>query len=253
MELSSGLSPQRGTGIAVSPRAVRNVLLLVVVALTVIGTATVLYVYLLADEGYESTYLTRGYYLVFDPRGDLSLHDWFSTVALLACAAISALIALITRARRGPYLLHWIVLSLILLLLSADEAAALHERASDALRNPEGGNPWLEPWVGPAAALIVVYGFVYLRFVLDLPPRVRRVLVSGVVVLIAGAVGFEVLESHLASNVGVAANTLGYALVETAEQFLEMLGVVILVYGLMLHLSAFEEDAGIRIRREPGS
>lgn len=253
MELSSGRSPQRGTGIAVSPRTVRNVLLLVVMALTVVGTLTVLYVHVLADKGYESTYLTRRFYLVFDPRGDLSLHDWFSTVALLACAALTALVALITRARRGPYLLHWIVLSLIFLLLSADEAAALHERASDALRNPGGGNPWLEPWVGPAAALIVVYGFVYLRFVLDLPPRVRRLLVSGVVILIAGAVGFEVLESHLASNLEVAANTLGYALVETAEQFLEMLGVVIIIYALMLHLSSVEEGMSITIRREPGS
>jgi hypothetical protein len=252
MELSSGHGPQRGTGIAVSPRTVRNVLLLVVMGLTVVGTLTVLYVYLLADQGYEDTYLGRRFYLVFDPRGDLSLHDWFSTLALFGCAGLSALIALTTRAERGPYVVHWIVLSLIFLYLSADEAAALHERASDELRNPEGDNPWLEPWVGPAAALILIYGFIYLRLVLDLPPRVRRALVLGVVVLVAGAVGFEVLQSHLA-NIGVLANTLGYALVATGEQFLEMLGVVIIVYALMLHLSSFEDGAGIRIRRESGS
>jgi hypothetical protein len=236
--------------ITVSPRKVRNVLLLIVAAIAAAGLLTVLYVYLLADEELERTYLQRAYFLLFDPRGELSLADWFSTLGLFACAVLAALITLITRARRGPYLLHWIVLSLILLLLSADEAVSFHQRASEVIRDHLLPHPGVvEPWLYLAAALVLVYGLAYVRFVLDLPRQIRRLFVLAVAVFVAGAAGFELIEGILLNTVEPSKNNLRYALVATTEQFLEMLGIVIFAYALMLNLSSVEESVGVDFAR----
>jgi hypothetical protein len=249
-----GDRPQPRVSIPVSPRKVRNGLLLIVAAMAVAGVLTELYVYVLADDAIERAYPAREYFLLFDPRGELSFADWFSTLGLFACALLAALCAALTRARRGPYLLHWIVLSLILLLLSADEAVSLHQRASEVIRDQFIPHPGVvEPWLYLAAALILVYGLAYVRFVLDLPGQIRRLFVLAAAVFVAGAAGFELIEGILLNTDELGSNNLRYALVATTEQVLEMLGIVIFAYALMLHLSAFEAGAGIRIRRELGS
>jgi len=82
-------------------------------------------------------------------------------VLLLACAAVAAVVAATVR---GPHLSdwrYWMLMSVALVALSADEAASLHELLVGPLRALVGGSPWLRyplilPGLGVVAAGVPV-------------------------------------------------------------------------------------------------
>lgn len=52
---------------------------------------------------------------------------------------------------------------------------------------------------------------------------------------ISGAAGFEMISAYRAYSHGV--NDLIYSLITTCEEFLEILGIVIFIYSLLLYIS----------------
>lgn len=86
-------------------------------------------------------------------------------------------------------------------------------------------------WVIPGMFLVGIVTCFYLRFVFGLPRRTRSFFILAAATFVAGAIGVEMLSGVQADRFGE--ENLTYALIITLEEFLEMIGVVVLVRALV--------------------
>jgi hypothetical protein len=183
--------------------------------------------------------------------GEVTVPTWFSVSLLLATSVALALTALAERSRgRGDSSRWWAGLAFLFLLLSIDDAAGVHEMVAKLLNRLEvGGEGFLMyPWVVVAVPFVLVVGGVYLRFLWKLPPRTRWLFILGAALFLGGAVGLEMVGANLEWNLrgaggamwprDVRENPFSWQLLATAEELLEMLGIVVILYGILDYLRA---------------
>lgn len=182
---------------------------------------------------------------LFSVAAESNIPTWYSSSALLICAMLLGVIAAGKRAMGDRYTGHWRILAIALLFLSVDEAASIHELAGVAMdRLPKDGLMQLS-WVLPAAVGMSIFGLMYVRFMFHLPPSTRRHLLLAALVFGTGALGLEAVGGLWRTAHGAAG--IGLALMETLEEFLEMAGVVILVYGLTRYISTYMQGITVSI------
>lgn len=176
---------------------------------------------------------------VFALNAEGNLPSWYSSSSLLICAV---LLALISFASGGTvYRLQWAGLSLAFLYLSVDEAVSIHEKASSLVGKflPfEGFSNFA--WVIVYAPLTVVFGLIYLGFARSLPAETKRLFVVAGTLYVAGALGMEAIGGLYASLYGEL-NVIYYLLTQI-EEILEMLGVVVFFYALLLYMSFYVKE-----------
>jgi hypothetical protein len=161
---------------------------------------------------------------------------WFSGVTLVACGLLLALIGWAKYRNRDTYRMHWLLLSAIFFYISFDEVTSVHEEVGPILGDALGvTGAVLSGWVVPASICIVVLGLVYVRFLLRLPPRSRLLFLIAGSVYVAGALGLEFVGN---AYVGANGRDLGYGIIATIEEVLEMGGIVVFVYALLDYLEA---------------
>jgi hypothetical protein len=169
--------------------------------------------------------------------------SWFSSMLLIGCALVAAILAALTRLAGGRDARYWAALAAVLSLLSLDEAAALHERlggpAAEVLGAATRGALHFA-WVVPGVVLALVVGLAFLRFVLRLPRSTRRLVVAAAALYLTGAAALEAVGGMVLEAQGHRAM---YLLVTAAEEGLEMAGAVLLLYAILRLL---------RLRPEPG-
>ncbi len=161
---------------------------------------------------------------------------WFSSVLLLLAAAIMWAIGAAVRAERGRHASYWISLSVVLLLMSLDEAMALHERLprilAPALNDPALGR---NSWTVVGTALVVLLIAVYAPFLVRLPLRTKSLLVLAGSLHIVGALVVELTSQRLLRG-AYDPTSMPYQLSVGLEEALEMIGVVLLIYTLLSYI-----------------
>lgn len=175
------------------------------------------------------------HYADMDEEGNVPA--WFSTIQLFIVALVAGLMA---RRARGdamafrPYILVW---ALGFLFLSMDEMVGIHETVSFVVAREFGGLPhfkgghgyWIPLYIAVVLGVVLVgarRGFAFYR----LFPRESRVITAGILVFLGGAVGLEAVSYYMTDR----GQTLLYGLQVGAEEFLEMLGVSLILYGTLL-------------------
>jgi hypothetical protein len=180
---------------------------------------------------------------LFDVNSEHNVPSWFSSMLLIGCALVAAILAALTRRAGGRDARYWAALAAVLSLLSLDEAAALHERlggpAAEVLGAATRGALHFA-WVVPGVVLALVVGLAFLRFVLRLPRSTRRLVVAAAALYLTGAAALEAVGGMVLEAQGHRAM---YLLVTAAEEGLEMAGAVLLLYAILRLL---------RLRPEPG-
>ncbi len=176
----------------------------------------------------------------FDMDKELTVPAFYASSAVLFCAALAATISRAGAGVKAGSRGHWMALGVLLVLIALDEATELHESISGPLVEATGLDD--ETWVGRAWILIylpltIALGVTFWRFVWRLPRRTRASLVIAGIVFVAGAAGGEVLGTPLWRPDAVPSTA--YVAVSTMEELLEKLAVVILAYGLAMHLRDF--------------
>lgn len=176
----------------------------------------------------------------FEPLFDLdfesSIPTWFSSAQLIV-------IALLLYAISGSsvrYRWFFVFGALIFGFLSIDETVQIHERISliavaydiEALKSIMIGDhgAWILLYV--LAGLIIL--IISIKPILDIYRNHRKpflYVLIGAVITLAGLVGLEIL-SYLGMR--EAGSELVYAMEVAAEEFLEMIGVSIVLYGIIL-------------------
>ena len=192
---------------------------------------------------------------LFDVNGEATLAAWFSSALLLGAAVLTGLAALDSRLA-GDSKLHrrtWGALSLVFLLLSADEAASLHELAGEkASRFLEiEALPSLYAWVVVVAPLALVLAIWMARwFARTIGARTR----AGKQVL--AALGLWVLVPALEA---LDPSLGGPRILVVVEEALEMAGEILMLAGLLGYLMSrplgglLDPAAGAQARDSAGS
>jgi cytochrome bd-type quinol oxidase subunit 2 len=181
---------------------------------------------------------------LFDVNSEKNVPSWFSSMLLMGCALVSALLAALGRRGGGRDAGYWAALAAVFSLLSLDEAAALHERLGGPVAEVLGAGTRGAlhfAWVVPGVILALVVGLAFLRFVVGLPPSTRRLVVGAAALYLTGAVALEAVGGMVLEAQGHRAM---YLLVTAAEEGLEMAGSVLFLYAVLRRLRLRPESGG---------
>lgn len=174
---------------------------------------------------------------LFNLDGERNVPAVFSTLLLLSCACLLALIAHASR-RKGAGYLYWLGLALIFVYLACDEFFELHEGLVVPVRSALHASGLLYfAWVIPYAAALAVLALVYLKFVFRLPIRTRRLFILAGLIYVAGALGMELLGGQYYEKVQRIDAVYSLFFV-TIEELLEMTGLVIFIHALLSYIDA---------------
>ena len=230
--------------IAIKPRQTAVFLAAISLSL-VLANGGVLYSrYCLGDD-----YL-GGLVPLFDLDMEKNIPTLFQTCLILFNAMLLALIG-IARRREGRDAGLWLLLAAIFVLLATDEFVAIHEHLNGPLRAMLGATgPLFFAWVIPYGVLLILLGGAYLRFVLAMPSRPRRLLVFSFIAYVSGAIGFEMLGGWYFQLHGARKDLL-YGLMSTGEETLEMLGMTAFAYTLLVYIETVQKGIAIRIGAAP--
>lgn len=179
-----------------------------------------------------SPFLTKLRWL-FDFNKELNIPAIYSGITLLFSAFLLLHIYL---TKEGKKKLPWLILSGIFLFLSLDEIIGIHERLIRYPRETFDLSGYLYfSWIIPYGIVTALIGIVYIPFLKRLPKKVMILFITAGFIFVLGAVGIEALSAKQYETFG--SDNFGYFLYYTLEEFMEMIGISIFIFALLLYIS----------------
>ncbi|MCI5165855.1 MAG: peptidase M48 Ste24p [Candidatus Electrothrix sp. GM3_4] len=166
-----------------------------------------------------------------------NIPSFYSAFAIFLCSLLFFCISSLEKkqVRRRCY---WLGLAAVFLFLSLDEAFVLHEGLGDYTEEYIKTTGILQasgllyfPWIIPYGILTTLLGMLYFRFILHLPRKTTVLLIISAIIFLTGAAFFDMLGGREAELHGYYSVT--YTVLYTIEEFLEMSGIVLLMYTLL--------------------
>lgn len=190
-----------------------------------------------------SAYLTghthvHGLVPLFYVDAERNIPTGFSTLLLLLAALLLAVITVLKRKQTGFPVSYWAVLSFGFLFMAADEAWSFHEGLMEPMRQLLGDGKLgvlYFAWVIPGIALVLVLALFFLRFLLRLPAKTRLNFLLAATLYIGGTIGVELIGGRFAELHGI--RNLTYSMIVTVEESLEMAGVIIFIWALLVYIA----------------
>jgi hypothetical protein len=176
--------------------------------------------------------LTR--FLDLDQEGNLP--SWYSAT-LWTLAALLAFGAAAQRQKTQRTRNRWTALGVLYLFLGMDEMSAFHEMLGIPLRRIHAFVSWFHyAWLAYGVVFTALVAAYFAPFVLRLPRYVLGCIAVAATIYVSAAAGLEwyagmVRDGALAYPFG-----LGEFHEIIVEEFLEMLGVIVLIHGLLMYL-----------------
>lgn len=172
----------------------------------------------------------------FDMDREANIPSWFSSSQLLVVGVILGLLGVFRRDPNRPSPWFLVVLGVMFVFLSMDEAIAFHERISRVAE----GQAWAPGFRHGHGVWIFVYGLAGVLMIAVLRhelvafwrryPAPARAMLAGLALAAAGAVGLEIGFYYLEDR----AAPLLLEIQVAAEEFLEMFGVTVVLVGVVL-------------------
>lgn len=176
----------------------------------------------------------------FDSEGNLP--TLFSAMLLFMASVFLFTITSFER-KAGRAWKGWKGLGFVFLYLGLDESIQLHEIINSFLRSiiPAHGI-FFHAWVIPFIGLLFVFVLVYIPFVKRLErPFSSLFLLSGGL-YVSGGLGMEMLSGYWMESHGV---DFVYSMMSTLEESLEMIGIAVFNYSLILYMAKGNIKVGI--------
>ncbi len=215
--------------ITVKPSLVFRILLMIVAFLVladVIGAAYKLYV---NSERFS------GFIRLFDLDAEINIPTFYQAITLLLSSMLLFMIAKIYRNAKKDYI-AWLVLAIVFLFLSIDEASMIHEIFSWAVRSRLHTSGLLfDAWVIPYGIGVIIGAIIYIPFLMRLPSSTRWLLIASAIIYITGAMILEMFEGRYMAAHGT--GTLGFAIYVVFEESGEMLGTALFIYTLLKYIA----------------
>jgi hypothetical protein len=219
----------------VNPNTVLFTIVIVTVVVVIAGLASSYVTYELNNG--ESTLLLK----LFDLDEEQNIPTFFSYFLLNFCCFLLLITYLQQRILNSRWSTYWLFLAIIFFILSFDEAASVHERLSLPIRTYLGTTGWLRyGWIIPAGFFIVIVGLIYIRFIISLPRRIAILSFFSGILYVGGALFMEMPEGAYAQVYGE--NNFIFHIFTIFEETLEMVGLSLYIYTLILFLSCFSYE-----------
>jgi hypothetical protein len=199
--------------------------------------------FLIYAFGFENLF---GLTPLFTLNAEQNVPALYATISILFCSVLLALIAFCRKKSGGPFVYHWAGLSAVFLFLAVDEALSLHENSTVPLRkalNTEG--LLFYAWIIPYSLALVVLLAIYLKFLLHLPGRTRRLFILAGFLYVTGAMLFELPGGIYDEAFG--RHNLVYTAISTVEEVLEMSGILVFIYALTAYIGSEFRDLRLSI------
>ncbi len=170
----------------------------------------------------------------FDLNGEGNFASWYQSFPLLVAALLTLALAAHYRAEGAPLAGRWGAMSALLLFMSIDEAAQLHDLFTGPLRRglEIDFGVFYFAWLLPAVGFLAVCAWYFAPLIRSLPGAIRIRLVIAAAVYFGGAIVVEML-SGFAVEYG--RQSTPYLTVLTFEEACEIVGLLIAV-GTLLRL-----------------
>jgi hypothetical protein len=131
----------------------------------------------------------------------------------------------------------WILFSAIFCFLAIDESCMLHERLIFPLRsllNTSGF--FLFAWIIPYGIAVILLAIFGIPILWRIERRIRFWFVISAVIFITGAIGFEMIGGKYLEmmDMEVGERDIVYGLITTFEESLEMIGLIVFTFALLL-------------------
>jgi hypothetical protein len=173
---------------------------------------------------------------IFDVDIETGLYTWFSVLLLAGAALVTGVIALERKAAGDPLRFHWLGLAALFVLLSADEACAIHEAISGRLTKGLGTSGALHfAWVIPAGIAALGGLAAFIPFIRTFPAGLRALLLLSAALFLSGAIGMEMLAGAIGAASDEVLRSGSYRALVNLEEALEG-GAVILYLAVLLEL-----------------
>jgi len=183
---------------------------------------------------------------LFDFNTEANIPTLFSSLALLACSILLFYIYWAKRLK-DKSAKRWLGLSLVFLFLTIDEIGSIHERIMPLMHDSfELTGVFYYAWIIPYGIAIILLATVYLPFVLKLPKNIKTLFFISAILYISGAIGIEILGGQQDESYGT--YNLVYAIYYTIEELLEMIGVAVFIYALLLYIEDFSGFDRFRVK-----
>ncbi|WP_303906041.1 hypothetical protein [Thiohalomonas denitrificans] len=173
-----------------------------------------------------------------DLNGEMNIPTWFSSLQLAAIGGVFGYIwyrQRLVRGGEGPVTTMFLYAGLGFLFFSLDESTGLHESVSVAFEKVT----WLPRFSGDHGLWVPIYGALgitalfiarkQVRTIRALFPRLFALFAAGVAIVLAGAVGVEIITYEFITAPG----SMTYALAVSVEEFCEMLGASVILYSAL--------------------
>ncbi|PLZ85175.1 hypothetical protein CEN44_22965 [Fischerella muscicola CCMEE 5323] len=175
---------------------------------------------------------------LFDLDSEMNIPSLYSAGALLFCSILLATISKAKKAAGNNDYRSWAGLSIVFVYLSFDEFISIHEKLILPLRNALHTRGFLYyPWVIAGAICVALFLLLFWRFVITLPKKIRRLFLIAGTIYIAGAIGAEMVGGFYADY--YTDTNMIFVLITTLEEVLEMMGVIVFIYGLLSYISSY--------------
>ena len=180
----------------------------------------------------QDEFVGRDFFVaLFELTNEGKIATWYSACNFLLCSILLAVTAVAQRKRRAPFFLHWAVLSAIFLFFSFDEATSIHEMMSHPVRTALGTSGFFyHAWVIVGIASVAILGLAYWRFMANLPARTRRLFFTAAAFYLSAVIVLEMIGGNCVSRGQDVRYILALA---SAEELLEMIGLLIFIYALL--------------------
>ncbi len=224
-------------------------------AIYLFGIAVFLFVFnlisiiLQKNLGYNG-FFTKGLVYLFDASEESNVPTFFSSFVLTLAGGLLLMIYLVSKQYAQKYIYHWLLLSCIFIFLAVDETISIHEKFNKIGHYIKAGaEGYLKyPWILPYGLFVLVAGGMFAKFVFALPKKSRNLFIGSAIIYITATIGFEIIEGHVIAHFGVKSY---YYLICALEEFLEMTGIIIFIYGLLDYVTFFKSSIEVgRIEKE---
>jgi hypothetical protein len=169
----------------------------------------------------------------FDFDDEVSLPSWYSFIILFLVSASAAFAYLLENSPKKRF--AWLVLAILYLLMSIDEAAGLHEFVLQTMHNIYyldqdplvSKNAW---WLALPFILIAISALGIMVYK-ALPRRTVSLMAIGIVLFMIGAVAIDALTATVPLQ-----TYANQGLLVALEESLEIIGTLIILYAILMYI-----------------